>query len=66
MIEFNVPDISCGHCVGMVSKTVKQVDPAASVEVDLASKQVRITSALSRDVFAAALTDAGYPPACAG
>ena len=63
MIEFNVPDISCGHCVGMVSKTVKQVDPGASVEIDLASKEVRIESALGREAFAAALTDAGYPPA---
>ena len=62
MIEFNVPAMSCGHCVGVVTQTVKQVDPAAQVQVDLASKQVKVESGGNAQAFAKALTEAGYPP----
>lgn len=62
MIEFNLPDMSCGHCVGTVTETVKLVDPAAKVDVDLASKCVKIDSTEAREAFAEALTDAGYTP----
>ena len=61
MIEFEVKDMSCGHCVSTVTKTVKLVDPAAGVQVDLASKKVSIESSKDRSEFAEALTEAGYP-----
>lgn len=61
MIEFEVKDMSCGHCVGVVTQTVKLVDPDAKVEVDLAGKKVRIESDDDRASFADALADAGYP-----
>jgi copper chaperone len=63
MIEMNLPDMSCGHCVSTVAQTVQEVDPKARVEVDLATKLVRIESSDGRQVFADALTEAGYPPA---
>jgi copper chaperone len=63
MIEFKLPDMSCGHCVGTVTKTVQQLDPQAQVEIDLPSRQVRIESTQDRAVLAAALDEAGYPPA---
>lgn len=61
MIEFEVKDMSCGHCVGVVTQTVKRVDPVAKVEVDLDGKKVRIASMQDRESFAAALKEAGYP-----
>jgi copper chaperone len=63
MIEFKLPDMSCGHCVGTVTKTVQQLDPQARVEIDLPSQQVRIESNQDRAALAAALDEAGYPPA---
>ncbi len=63
MIEMKLPDISCGHCVSAVTRACKSVDPAAKVEVDLGTKQVRIESAEDRQDFAEALIEAGYPPA---
>jgi copper chaperone len=63
MIEFNVPAMSCGHCVGVVTQTVKLVDPGARVEVDLAGKKVKVESSSDREALARALVDAGYPPA---
>lgn len=62
MLEFNLPDMSCGHCVGVVTKTVKQADPQASVEIDLAAHRLRVESSAERATLAAALADAGYPP----
>lgn len=61
MIEFEVKNMSCGHCVGKVTKTVQQIDPGAVVEVDLPSKKVSVQSAADRTTFAKALTEAGYP-----
>ncbi|MCY1164584.1 MAG: heavy-metal-associated domain-containing protein [Pseudomonadota bacterium] len=63
MIEFELQDMTCGHCAGMVNRTVKLVDPEAKIEVDVASKKVKIESSEDRAAFAEALTEAGYPPA---
>jgi copper chaperone len=60
-MEFNIPAMSCGHCVGAVTQAVKSVDPAAQVNVDLASKKVVVQSSQDRQAVAAALAEAGYP-----
>ena len=63
MIEFELPDMSCGHCASTVTQACRLVDPAAKVEVDLSSKKVKVESGESRAEFVEALTEAGYPPA---
>jgi len=63
MIEFELPAMSCGHCVGVVTSALKSVDPQAGVDVDLEGKRVKIESRRDRAALAAALTKAGYPPA---
>lgn len=63
MLEFNLPDMSCGHCASTVTQTCKLVDPAAKVEVNVNTKQVKVTSTETRKDFVEALTEAGYPPA---
>lgn len=63
MIEFNLPDMTCGHCASTVTNTVKQVDPRATVEVNLETKEVKVESSGNRQQFAQALAEAGYPPA---
>ena len=62
MLEFKLPDMSCGHCVRAVTEALKKTDPAATVVVDLPHKTVQVTSALPRPNLVAALTEAGYPP----
>ncbi len=61
MYELTVEGMSCGHCVGRVTKSVKDVDQAAKVEVDLPTKKVRVDSQAGLDEIAAAIDDAGYP-----
>lgn len=63
MHEFQLPAMSCGHCVQAVTEAAHAIDPQARVEVDLPAKQARVESARPRDLFVAALAEAGYPPA---
>ena len=60
-MDFAIPTMSCGHCVGVITQTVKQLDPHASVSADVAAKTVSIQTAEDRQVVAQALTEAGYP-----
>ena len=61
MYQLQVENMSCGHCVGAVTKAVQAVDAAARVEVDLASKTVKIGSATPLAPLKSAIADAGYP-----
>ena len=63
MLEFTLPTMTCGHCVGAVTQAIKQADPQASVEIDLASHRVRVETAADRKTIEAAVNEAGYTPA---
>jgi len=62
MIELTLPTMTCGHCVKTVTRTVQQVDPAATVEIDLPTHRLRIGSDRDAQAFAAALGEEGYAP----
>ncbi|MFC7288957.1 heavy-metal-associated domain-containing protein [Herminiimonas glaciei] len=61
MYELKVEDMSCGHCVSKVTKTVLGVDAAAKVEVDLPQGKVRVQSSADLAEISEAITEAGYP-----
>jgi Cu+-exporting ATPase len=61
MIELTVEDMTCKHCVGRVTKAVQDIDGAAKVDIDLASKKVRIDSQANLDSIVQAIDAAGYP-----
>ncbi len=63
MYQFNLPDMSCGHCVAAITQALQQADAQALVQVDLAAKTAVVDSQLPREALAAALAEAGYPPA---
>ncbi|MDD0970622.1 MULTISPECIES: heavy-metal-associated domain-containing protein [Pseudomonas] len=60
MQVFTVEGMSCGHCVKAVTQAVQSKDPAASVRVDLAAKEVGVESALSAEQVIAAISEEGY------
>ena len=62
MLSFELPDMTCGHCVKAVTQAVQQADPAATLNVDLAAHRVDVDSQLPREQLAAALAEAGYTP----
>ncbi|MBW8897499.1 MAG: heavy metal translocating P-type ATPase, partial [Massilia sp.] len=61
MYELTVEDMSCGHCVGRVTRSVQALDKEAKVEVNLPTKKVRIDSTADLDAIAQAIDAAGYP-----
>ena len=61
MIKLNIPDMTCNHCVGVVAKAIKAVDPQADVKIDLASKTATVESSAAPASLSKAVDDAGYP-----
>ena len=59
-MKFNVPDMTCGHCVASITRAVQALDAAARVEADLAGKTVTVETALPAAAVARALDAAGY------
>lgn len=59
-IQFSVPDMSCGHCVGVITKAVQQAAPGASVSTDLASHRVTVEGVADVEAVRLAIVDSGY------
>lgn len=62
MIQFEVNDMTCGHCVGAVTAAVEGVAPEAIISIDLAGHAVRVEGAGDIDAVEQAIRDAGYSP----
>ncbi|WP_434708462.1 heavy-metal-associated domain-containing protein [Pseudomonas sp. R1-1] len=60
MQVFNVQGMSCGHCVKAITNAIQGKDPAASVRVDLAAKEVGVESTLDADKIIEAINEEGY------
>ncbi|MCX7080221.1 MAG: cation transporter [Pseudomonas sp.] len=60
MQVFNVQGMSCGHCVRAITQALQAKDPAASVRVDLAAKEVGVESALSTEEVINLISEEGY------
>ncbi len=61
MQRYKVPDMTCSHCAQTIEKTIKALDAAAQVSIDLETKEVGITTIAEPGTVAAALREAGYP-----
>jgi len=60
MQQFKVEGMTCGHCVRAITHAVQSNDPAAEVQVDLASAEVGVQSTLTADVISSLITAQGY------
>ena len=61
MITLNVPDMSCGHCSSVITKALRELDPAAVVGFYMHNHQVQVDTTHGLDAVIKALTAAGYP-----
>jgi copper chaperone len=61
MFHFHVPDMTCGGCVGAVTRAIRAIDGMARIETDLVVREIRVTSRSSEAAISAALEKAGYP-----
>jgi copper chaperone len=60
MSVFRVPDIHCDACIRSMTSAVQRLDPTATLQADLGSRQVRVESTASGATVADALRDAGF------
>lgn len=66
MIVFQVNDMTCGHCVGTITKAVAAADKGATVRIDLDSHRVEIEPAAANEAqLGAAIKAAGFTPMAA-
>lgn len=61
-MEFEIKDMTCGHCAGVVTKAIKGVDANAQVDIDLTARVVRVLSERAPGDFVSAVQQAGYSP----
>lgn len=60
-IDFEVKDMTCGHCAATITKAVTQADPGAKVEIDLTAHRVQVwPTTAGVAAIEAAIRDAGY------
>ena len=61
MISFQVNDMTCGHCVGAITKALKAADAAATMRIDLAAHRVDIEPGKADAAeLSQAIKEAGY------
>jgi copper ion binding protein len=60
--EWQVQGMTCGHCVASVTEELTELPGVESVDVDLETGRVTVTSSteLQRGDVEVAVTDAGY------
>jgi copper chaperone len=61
MITLNVPDMSCAHCSGVITKALRALDPAAVIGFDMHEHQVQVDTTHSAAAVLQAMDAAGYP-----
>ena len=60
MQVFNVQGMSCGHCVRAITQVLQAEDPAASVRIDLAAREVGVESRLTAEQVISLISAEGY------
>ena len=61
-MEFEVKDMSCDGCANSIRRAVTCADPAAKLDIDVATKVVRIESALPSERLVAIIEEVGFHP----
>jgi copper chaperone len=60
MSQFRVSDIHCDACIRSLTGAVQDLDSAATLHADLATKLVRIETTAGDAAVAEAMRDAGF------
>jgi copper chaperone len=59
-IELKVPSMACSACAETITKAVNALDTTATVNADLSSKLVSITTSQPETAIKSAIAAAGY------
>lgn len=61
-MKFEIANMTCGGCARSVTATIKDLDPNAQVDIDVATKLVDVQSTATVEQLTEALTEDGFPP----
>jgi copper chaperone len=62
-MEFEVNDMTCGHCASRITQAIKAVAASANVDIDIAGKRVKVASTTAPvETVLNAIAEAGYTP----
>lgn len=59
-LQLQVPNMACSACGDTITRAIKAVDPAATVQADPKTKLVNIETQAPETAIKQAITDAGY------
>lgn len=62
MISFQVPDMTCGHCVKAITSAVQAIAPTAVVACDVDTKSVSVNTSMDPSKIEQVIREAGYSP----
>ncbi len=59
-LQLTVPNMACSACGDTITKAIKAIDPAATVQADPKTKLVNVETQVAEGAIKQAITDAGY------
>ncbi|HTK01072.1 MAG TPA: heavy-metal-associated domain-containing protein [Bordetella sp.] len=62
VLQYQVPDMSCDHCVQAITRAVTGAVTGATVQVDLLNHRVTVTGTDDKPRVEGAIRGAGYTP----
>jgi copper chaperone len=65
MLTLKVPDMSCSHCAGVITKAIRALDQNAVIGFDMHNHLVQVDTMQAQDAVLKAITAAGYPATAA-
>lgn len=60
-MKLRIDAMTCGGCARSVTATIKDVDPNAKVDIDVAAKLVEVESSEEQQKILDALAEEGFP-----
>jgi copper chaperone len=61
MLKLKIEDMSCNHCISLITSAITTLDCSATVDVDLTINSVVINSTVSKEDILDTLEEIGYP-----
>jgi|TARA_R100000455_G_C6216610_1_gene82416 copper chaperone len=65
IMQFNVQDMTCGHCVAAITKAVENAFPQAKVSINLEQHQVTVDNVDDTLAVQKVIEEEGYTPVAA-
>lgn len=63
MLQFHIPDMTCGGCVNAITRALQHIDPQIRIEADLDQHELRVETTAAKDRVETALAEAGFSAA---